>query len=126
MNPSTVGSLPIPDPIRRCHVANDRSIGPSTEGGPYCLKICISHDVISISSMRVAQLALRHRRRRVRPGLRLHQFAETNGPLPYNYSKGEQSAVEIEEDFSLLIADVASRILKRDVELVVVLPKVLQ
>ena len=32
---------------------------------------------------------------------------------------------EIEDDFSLMIADVASRILRREVELVVVLPKVL-
>jgi hypothetical protein len=36
------------------------------------------------------------------------------------------SAAEIEDDFSLLMADVASRILQREVELIVVLPKVLQ
>jgi hypothetical protein len=54
------------------------------------------------------------------------RFAETDGPLLYVYSRDEQSAAEIEDDFSLLIADVASRILKREVELVVVLPKVLQ
>jgi hypothetical protein len=54
------------------------------------------------------------------------RFAETDGPLLYVYAKDEQSAGEIEDDFSLLIADVASRILKREVELVVVLPKVLQ
>jgi hypothetical protein len=54
------------------------------------------------------------------------KFAETDGPLLSVYAKDEQSAAEIEDDFSLLIADVASRILKREVELVVVLPKVLQ
>jgi hypothetical protein len=54
------------------------------------------------------------------------KFAETDGPLLYVYAKDEQTAAEIEDDFSLLIADVASRILKREVELVVVLPKVLQ
>jgi hypothetical protein len=54
------------------------------------------------------------------------RFAETDGPLLYVYAKDEQSAGEIEDDFSLLIADIASRILKREVELVVVLPKVLQ
>jgi hypothetical protein len=54
------------------------------------------------------------------------RFAETDGPLLYVYSRDEESAAEIEDDFSLLIADVASRILQREVELVVVLPKVLQ
>jgi hypothetical protein len=53
------------------------------------------------------------------------KFAETDGPLLYVYAKSEQSAASIEDDFSLLIADVASRILKREVECVVVLPKVL-
>jgi hypothetical protein len=42
------------------------------------------------------------------------------------YSRDEESAAETEDDFSLLIADAASQILKREVELVVVLPKVLQ
>jgi hypothetical protein len=54
------------------------------------------------------------------------RFAETDGPLLYVYAKDEASTAEIEDDFSLLIADIASRILKREVELVVVLPKVLQ
>ena len=54
------------------------------------------------------------------------KFAETNGPLLYVYARDEASAGEIEDDFSLMIADVASRILRREVELVVVLPKVLQ
>src|ERR1700734_1211357 len=54
------------------------------------------------------------------------RFAETDGPLLYVYSRDEESAAEIEDDFSLLIADAASQVLKRGVELVVVLPKVLQ
>jgi hypothetical protein len=54
------------------------------------------------------------------------RFAETDGPLLYVYARSEASAAEIEDDFSLLIADIASRILKRGGELVVVLPKVLQ
>ena len=54
------------------------------------------------------------------------RFAETDGALLYVYARDESCAAEIEDDFSLLIADVASRILKREVELVVVLPKVLQ
>jgi hypothetical protein len=60
---------------------------------------------------------------RVFAGIR---FAKTDGPLLYVYSRDEQSAAEIEDDFSLLISDVASKILNREVELVVVLPKVLQ
>jgi hypothetical protein len=54
------------------------------------------------------------------------RFAETDGPLLYVYSRNERSAAEIEDDFALLIADLASRILQREIELVVVLPKVLQ
>lgn len=42
------------------------------------------------------------------------------------YSRDEQTAAEIEDDFSLPTADAASRILKREIEAVVVLPKVLQ
>jgi hypothetical protein len=38
------------------------------------------------------------------------------------YSRDEETAAEIEDDFSLLIADGASLVLKREVELVVVLP----
>lgn len=60
---------------------------------------------------------------RVFAGIR---FAEVDGTLLYVYARDEASAGEIEDDFSLMIADVASRILRREVELVVVLPKVLQ
>lgn len=54
------------------------------------------------------------------------RFAEVDGPLLYVYARDERCAAEIEDDFSLLIADIASRILKREVELVVVLPMVTQ
>ena len=54
------------------------------------------------------------------------RFAEIDGPLLYVYARDEACAGEIEDDFSLMIADVASRILRREIELVVVLPKVLQ
>jgi hypothetical protein len=54
------------------------------------------------------------------------RFAESDGPLLYVYSMDEQTAAEIDDDFSLLIANAASRILKREIEVVVVLPKVLQ
>jgi hypothetical protein len=54
------------------------------------------------------------------------RFAETDGLLLYVYARDESAAAEIEDDFSSLIADIASRLLKREIELVVVLPKVLQ
>jgi hypothetical protein len=54
------------------------------------------------------------------------RFAETDGPLLYVYARNEECAADIEDDFSLLIANIASRVLNYDVELVVVLPKVLQ
>jgi hypothetical protein len=54
------------------------------------------------------------------------RFAEVDGPLLYVYAKDEHSAADIEDDFSLLVADIASRLLGRDIELIVVLPKVLQ
>jgi hypothetical protein len=54
------------------------------------------------------------------------KFAETDGPLLYVYARDEDCAAEIEDDFSLLVADTASRILQREVDLVVVLPKILQ
>jgi hypothetical protein len=54
------------------------------------------------------------------------RFAESEGPLLYVYARNEECAAEIEDDFSLLIANIASRVLDHQVELVVVLPKVLQ
>jgi hypothetical protein len=60
---------------------------------------------------------------RVFAGIR---FAETDGPLLYIYAKDERAAAEIEDEFSSLIAEIASPLLKCEIELVVVLPKVLQ
>jgi hypothetical protein len=54
------------------------------------------------------------------------RFDETDGPLLYVYARNEDAAAEIEDDYSLHIAIIASRILSREVELVVVMPKVLQ
>ena len=54
------------------------------------------------------------------------RFAEVDGPLLYIYARDEVAAGEIEDDFALLIVDIASAILRHQVELVVVLPKVLQ
>jgi hypothetical protein len=54
------------------------------------------------------------------------KFAETDGPLLYVYARNEECAADIEDDFSLLVANIASSVLRQDVELVVVLPKVLQ
>lgn len=60
---------------------------------------------------------------RVFAGIR---FAEADGPLLYVYARNESTAAEIEDDFALLIADIASRILRQNIDVVVVLPKVLQ
>jgi hypothetical protein len=54
------------------------------------------------------------------------RFDEADGPLLYVYAKDEETAAEIEDNYSLHIAIVASGILKREIEIVVVLPKVLQ
>lgn len=42
------------------------------------------------------------------------------------HAKDESIAAEIEDDFALLIADLATEILKQVIEVVVVLPKVFQ
>jgi hypothetical protein len=54
------------------------------------------------------------------------RFAEVDGPLLYVYAKDEAAAAEIEDDFALLIANIASRILQQEIDVVVVLPKVFQ
>jgi hypothetical protein len=53
------------------------------------------------------------------------RFDEVDGPLLYAYARNEDTAAEIEDEFSLQIALVASKIIGRDIELVVVMPKVL-
>lgn len=54
------------------------------------------------------------------------RFDEVDGPLLYVYAKNQDIATEIEDDFSLQIAIVASKIIGQRIELVVVTPKVLQ
>ncbi len=54
------------------------------------------------------------------------RFDETDGPLLYAYAKNEEIAAEIEDHYTLHIAIVASTILGTQVEIVLVLPKVLQ
>jgi len=54
------------------------------------------------------------------------RFAEVEGPLLYVFARDEAAAATIEDDFSPLIADIAGRILKHEIEVVLVLPKVLQ
>lgn len=53
------------------------------------------------------------------------RFDELDGSLLYVFAKNEQTAAEIEDDFSLHIAIVAASILDQAVEVVVVMPKVL-
>jgi hypothetical protein len=54
------------------------------------------------------------------------RFAELDGQLLYVYAKNENTAADIEDDFSLMIAEIAGKILKQTIAVVVVLPKVLQ
>jgi hypothetical protein len=54
------------------------------------------------------------------------RFDETDGPLLFAYARDEESAAEIEDNYALQIAVVASGILKREIEIVLVMPKVLQ
>jgi hypothetical protein len=54
------------------------------------------------------------------------RFDELDGPLLYVYAKDEETASQIEDDYSLHISTIASNILGQEVEIVVVLPRVLQ
>jgi hypothetical protein len=54
------------------------------------------------------------------------RFDEADGGLLYAYAKDEQSASEIEDEYSLHISIIASQILSQDIDVVVVMPKVLQ
>ena len=54
------------------------------------------------------------------------RFDEADGALLYAYARDEEIAAEIEDNFALHISAVASQILKQGIEVVVVLPKVLQ
>ncbi|WP_431017155.1 hypothetical protein [Bradyrhizobium pachyrhizi] len=53
-------------------------------------------------------------------------FAEIDGHLLYVHARDESTAAEIEDNFALPIAIVASQIVGREIDVVVVLPKVLQ
>lgn len=54
------------------------------------------------------------------------RFAEAEGGLLYVYARDEATAADIEDDHALDISIIASVILKQRIEVVVVLPKVLQ
>ena len=54
------------------------------------------------------------------------RFDEADGGLLYAYARDKQSASEIEDEYSLHISIIASQILRQDIEVVVVMPKVLQ
>jgi hypothetical protein len=54
------------------------------------------------------------------------RFDETDGPLLYAYARDEQSAEEIEDSYALHISIIASQILEQEIDVVVVMPKVLQ
>ena len=54
------------------------------------------------------------------------RFEQLDGFLLYAFAKGEETAAAIEDEFSLHISIVASTVLKQQVDVVLVLPKVLQ
>jgi hypothetical protein len=54
------------------------------------------------------------------------RFDELDGTLLYAFANDEECAAEIEDGFSRHIAIVAAKILKRTVDVVVVMPKVVQ
>jgi hypothetical protein len=54
------------------------------------------------------------------------RFDELDGFLLYAFAKDEEAATEIEDEFSTRISVIASGILRQQVEVVLVLPKVLQ
>ena len=54
------------------------------------------------------------------------RFDEADGPLLYAYARDEETAAEIEDSYALHISIIASQILKQEIDVVVVMPKVLQ
>ncbi|TYL73277.1 hypothetical protein FXB38_37105 [Bradyrhizobium cytisi] len=54
------------------------------------------------------------------------RFDKLDGTMLYAFAKDEEIASDIEDGYSIYIATVASRVLKRQVDVVVVMPKVLQ
>lgn len=53
------------------------------------------------------------------------RFDNVDGKLLYAFARDEEVASDIEDGYSFYIASVASRVLKRQVDVVVVMPKVL-
>lgn len=54
------------------------------------------------------------------------RFDEVEGRMLYAFARNEDVASDIEDSYSPLIAAVASRVLNQQVDVVVVMPKVLQ
>ena len=54
------------------------------------------------------------------------RFDRIDGTMLYAFAKNEEIASDIEDGYSMYIAGIASRVLKRQVDIVVVMPKVLQ
>ena len=52
------------------------------------------------------------------------EFRETDGDILFAYAQGEDRADEMEDHFSFCISIIATDILKRDIEIVMVLPRV--
>ena len=51
------------------------------------------------------------------------RFDEVDGDILYVYAKDEEAAAEIEDNFALHISIIATDILKREISIVLVLPK---
>ena len=51
------------------------------------------------------------------------RFDEVDGDILYVYAKDEVTAAEIEDNFALHISIIATKILKREIDIVLVLPK---
>lgn len=52
------------------------------------------------------------------------EFRQTDGNILFAYARGDERADEIEEDVGLYISIIASDILRRDIGVVMVLPRV--
>lgn len=60
---------------------------------------------------------------RLFPGV---QFSEVDGDILFVFARNEETAAEMEDKYALHISIVATDILKTDISVVMVLPKVLQ
>jgi hypothetical protein len=110
-----------------------RAGGP--QGRPEPFRPCIRPGRLYVSAMEITEvqnLAIQARMAlivgaqtfdRLFAGIR---FDEVDGPLLYAYARDEQSAEEIEDSYALHISIIASQILEQEIDVVVVMPKVLQ